>query len=275
MAAIVTNKFRVHNAEQFYESFGGSSSREASGTASTYYVFVGRPQQFSSTTGGGTDASPPTPVENPQEEYRHFRDMLAAKKVTSSDISFVVPRRNWTTATVYDEYRHDYSSTVTSTSSATTLFDATFYVMTDDYRVYKCMFNNSGAASTVEPTGTGNTEFTTGDSYVWKYMYTMTTTQVQNFLTSDFMPVIDSLGTVSCGSQCTVSSNAVDGEIRHIKITTAGVGYTNGTYTSVPIRGDGSSGTCTVVISGGAVTSVTVTAPVSYTHLTLPTNREV
>ena len=72
MAEIVTNKFRIHNAEQFYESFGGSSSQEASGTASTYYLFVGRPQQFSTTTGGGTDASPPTPVDNPQEEYRHL-----------------------------------------------------------------------------------------------------------------------------------------------------------------------------------------------------------
>lgn len=263
MAAIVTNKFRIHNAEQFYESFGEAA-------ASTYYVFIGRPQQFSTTTGGGTDASPPTPNDSVTDEYRHFRDMLAAKKVSTSDLSFVVPRRNWTSGTVYDEYRHDYSSSVTSTSGATTLFDSTFFVMTDEYKVYKCIGNNAGAAATVKPTSTGNTEFTLGDSYIWKYMYTMTTTQVQNFLTTDFMPVIDTLGTVSGGSQSTVSSNAVDGEIRHIKISTAGVGYTNGTYTSVPIRGNGSGGTCTVVVGGGAVTSVTVTAQgTGYTYATV------
>ena len=57
MAAIITNKFRIHNAEQFYESFGESA-------ASTYYLFVGRPQAFSTATGGGTDISVPTPVDN-------------------------------------------------------------------------------------------------------------------------------------------------------------------------------------------------------------------
>jgi len=265
MAAIVTNKFRIHNAEQFYESFGEAS-------ASTYYVFVGRPQQFSSTTGGGTDASPPTPIDSVTDEYRSFRDMMAAKKVTTSDISFVVPRRTWTAGVTYDYYRHDYSSTNQSNSGASSLFDSTFYVMTSDYKVYKCMDNNSNSAVTAgnEPTSTSNTEFSTGDSYVWKYMYTMTTTQVQNFLTADFMPVADTLGTITGGSQSTVSSNAVNGEIRRIKITTAGVGYTNGTYTSVPIRGDGSGGTCTVTISGGAVTAVAVTAQgTNYTYATV------
>ena len=254
MAAIVTNKFRIHNAEQFYESFGEAA-------ASTYYLFVGRPQQFSTTTGGGTDASPPTPIDNPQEEYRHFRDMLAAKLVATSDVSFVVPRRNWTVGIVYDEYRHDYSSTNQSTSSQSTLFDSTFYVMTDEYKVYKCMFNNSGAVTVTQPTSTSNTEFTTAtDNYKWKYMYTMSTTQVQNFLTADFMPVVDTKGTITGISQSTVSSNAVNGEIRHI----------NATYTGVPIRGDGTSGECTVTITGGAVTAVSVTTQgTNYTYATI------
>ena len=63
-------------------------------------------------------------------------DVVAAKKIASTDVSRVVPRRNWTTGTVYDYYRHDYgqyikgssSSLVTADSGATQLFDATFYV---------------------------------------------------------------------------------------------------------------------------------------------------
>jgi hypothetical protein len=51
---------------------------------------------------------------------------------------FVLPRRNWTTGTVYDYYRHDYGNYITGTtttvqsanSGATNLFDATFYVLT-------------------------------------------------------------------------------------------------------------------------------------------------
>ena len=67
MSAIITNKFRVHNAEQFYESFS-----EAAPT--TYYLWIGRPQAFSTVTGGGTDSAPPTPTDTVGDEYRYFRD---------------------------------------------------------------------------------------------------------------------------------------------------------------------------------------------------------
>ena len=109
MAAIVTNKFRLNNALQFYESFG-----EASPTV--YYLFVGRPQPFGAATGGGTDSAPPTPIDNVVDEMMYFRDMIAAKKITSSDVSYACPRHNWTTGTVYDYYRGDYGATVNSST---------------------------------------------------------------------------------------------------------------------------------------------------------------
>ena len=62
MAAIVTNSFRHNNALQFYESFSETNK-------TTYYLFVGRPQPWSATTGGGTDASPPTPLDNGDDPY--------------------------------------------------------------------------------------------------------------------------------------------------------------------------------------------------------------
>ena len=257
MPAIITNKFRIHNQEQFVESFTESS-------ANVYYLGIGRPQAFATSTrpdgrteNQGTDASPLTPIDSVGDEFYTFDDMLAAKKVSSTDISIVVPRRNWTTATVYDYYRHDYGNRVTGTtgaqsanSGATNLFDATFYVMSSSYNVYKCVDNNSAANSTVEPTGTSSSILTTGDGYKWKYMYTLSATQQSNFISTDFMAV---------ATNSTVSSAATDGAVNIVKIKTAGSGGTNGTHTSVPIRGDGSSGLATVVVSGGAVTSVTVT----------------
>jgi len=259
MPAIITNKFRIHNQEQFVESFTESA-------ANVYYLGIGRPQAFATSTrpdtrtdNEGTDASPLTPVDSIGDEFYHFDDMLAAKKVTSSDVSIVIPRRNWATGTVYDYYRHDYgnrvtggTSTQTANSGATSLFDATFYVMSSAFNVYKCLDNNSNANSTVEPTGTSSSILTTGDGYKWKYMYTLSATQQSNFLSTDFMAV---------ATNSTVSSAAVDGAVNIVKIKTAGSGGTNGTHTGVPIRGDGSSGVASVVVSGGAVTSVTVTTP--------------
>ena len=258
MAAIITNKFRIHNQEQFVESFSESSPN-------VYYLGIGRPQAFTTSTRGdsrtefeGSDTSPPTPIDSNYEEFNTFNDLLAAKKVTSSDASIVIPRRNWATGTTYDYYRHDYghfvtgstSSVQTAASGATTLFDSNFYVMTDDFNVYKCIENGGDSASTVKPTGTSTSILSTGDDYKWKYMYTLSASQQTNFLSTDFMAV---------STNSTVSAAAVDGALSHVRIKTAGSGGTNGSHTSVPIRGDGSSGAATVTISGGAVTAVTIT----------------
>ena len=81
-------------------------------------------------------------------------------------------------------------------------------------------------------------------------MYTLSASQQANFLSTDFMGV---------ATNSTVSSAAVDGAINIVKIKSAGTGGTNGSHTSIPIRGDGSSGTVTVTISSNAISAVTVT----------------
>ena len=265
MPAIITNKFRIHNSEQFQEAF-----TEASGN--TFYLGIGRPQPFGTSTRGdgrtnneGTDALPVTPADNENTQNFTYDDMLACKKVASTNAGFVIPRRNWTTATVYDYYRHDYGEYITGTttaqtsnSGAVTLYDATFYVLSAARNVYKCLDNNSGGTSTVEPTGTSTTILATADGYKWKYIYTLTAAQQAEFLSVDFMAV---------GTNGTVNAAAVDGAINVIKIKTAGSAGTDGTHASVPIRGDGSSGVCSVTIASGAVTAVTVTTPgTGYTY---------
>ena len=259
MPAIITNKFRRHNAQQFVESF--------SETANTvYYMGLGRPQPYATSTRGdsrteneGTDTSPLTPVDSIQDEFFYFDDLLAAKRITTSDVSFAIPRRNWTTGTTYDYYRHDYGNRITGTtttqaanSGATNLFDATFYVLSSANNVYKVLDNNSNAASTVEPTGTSTSILTTGDGYKWKYMYSLSASQQVNFLSTDFMAV---------ATDSTVSAAAVDGAINLVKIKTAGSGGSNGTHTNIDIRGDGTGGKVSVTVGSGAVTGVTVTTP--------------
>ena len=257
MPAIITNKFRRHNAEQFVESFTEAASTK-------YYLSIGRPQPFDTLTRGdlrtenqGVDTGPLSPVDSIGDEFYYYDDLLAAKLVQTSDISYVIPRRNWTTGTVYDYYRHDYGNRITGTTSiqtansgATTLFDTTFYVLTTARNVYKCLDNNNNAASTTEPTGTSTSILTTADGYKWKYMYTLTASQQANFLSTDFMAV---------ATDSTVSSAAVNGAISVVKIKSAGTGGTNGTYTSIAIRGDGTGGTISATVSGGVVTAVSVT----------------
>ena len=94
MPAIITNKFRIHNQEQFVESFTESSPN-------VYYLGIGRPQAFATSTRGdsrtdnsGSDSAPLTPVDSIGDEFYTFDDMLAAKKVTSSDVFVDYSRHN-------------------------------------------------------------------------------------------------------------------------------------------------------------------------------------
>ena len=268
MPAIITNKFRIHNSEQFSESFS-----EASGNV--YYLGIGRSIPFSTATRGdsrtdnqGTDVLPITPADNANAESFTYDDLLAVKRVTSSDVAFVAPRRNWQTGTTYDIYRHDYGERITGTttqqsanSGVFNLFDANFYVLNSARNVYKCLDNNNNSASTVEPTGTDTIVLSTADGYKWKYMYTMSASEQSNFLSTDFMAV---------STNGSVSSNAVDGSIDIVKIKTAGSGGTDGTHTNIPIRGDGTGGVVSVTVTSGAVTSVAVTTAGSgYTFATI------
>ena len=158
MPAIITNKFRINNAEQFLESFTEASPN-------VYYLGIGKPQAHATQTRGdsrtenlGTDTSPLTPEDSVANEFYTFDDALAAKKITSSDISQVIPRRDWTTGTVYDYYRHDYGAFVTGTtttqtanSGASSLFDATYYVVSSAFNGYKVLdYNGDGILSSTD-----------------------------------------------------------------------------------------------------------------------------
>ena len=239
MSAIITEKFRKHNATQFYESFSEAS-------ASVYYLFIGKATAFTTATTTGSDSSPPTPADAVGETHYYAWDsMLAGKKITSSDISYALPRRNWANSTTYDMYKHNISSSSTSTSGASNLFDSTYYFMTSDFRVYKVLDNNGGTAySGAEPTSTSNSTFALG-GYVLKYMYTISASDTAKYLTTDYIPV---------STDSTVSAAATDGAIESL-VVTAGSGYTDGTYYSA-VYGDGTSqGT-----SSGAVVRITVSS---------------
>ena len=253
MAAIITNKFRINNAEQFVESFSESA-------ATTYYLFIGRAHSWATdadvqgnSINEGTDASPPTPNDDVTSEFYNYDDMIGAKLISSSDVSHVIPRRNWTTGTTYDMYEHNISSSNAANSGATNLFDSTYFVMNSSNAVYKVIENDGATASTVEPTSTSNSIFETSDGYRWKYMYSLTSAETLNFMSTDFIHV---------STDSTVSAAAVDGALDTILVVAGGSSFTTSsgsTISAIPIRGDGTGGIASVTISSGAVATATVT----------------
>ena len=236
MASLVTSKFRVHNAQQFAEAFTETSN-------TVMYLFVGKNNAWTN------DNSPPTPVNSTANvEYAPWRDMYAAKRITSSDVTHAAPRYDWTSGTVYVYYDDTDTNLIESDN---------FYVMTEDYNVYKCLWNASGAASTTKPTGVSTSPFTAADGYIWKYMYTVTTAKALKFLTNDYIPV-QTLASDGGEDQWDVQTAAVDGGIHVVKVTAGGTGYASAP--AVTITGDGTGATANSTITANVVTAVTITA---------------
>jgi len=196
----ITKQFNTHNAKQFVESISEQAN-------SLYYVFAGRHVPWPS------DINPPTPSGSEEDTYYQiYRDMVFGKKVNAVDVKHMVDNNAWTSGTVYNQY--------TNTAAALTNF---FVVVPESggYSVFKCLFNNKGAASTSQPTKAATTAdddvyITTADKYQWVLMYFMTDADHSKFATASKVPII---------ANTAVEANAVSGAIDVINVNTGGSRY--------------------------------------------------
>ena len=75
--------------------------------------------------------------------------MIALKKLNSDDIARVVRKITWSSGTTYEMYRDDYSrSNLSPQTSSTNLYDANYYVMNQNFRVYVCLQNGTNPENT-------------------------------------------------------------------------------------------------------------------------------
>lgn len=231
MAAIITTPFRVLNAENFKEDVTGSS----------VYLTIGKSDVWSNATSDLTDTTPFVPGDHIDDTSESFQQLLGMKRITSSDISHVVPRYNYDDGQTY----------VAWDSNDSDIFDERFYVVTrSEFKVYKCIKAGSSVTS-VQPVHTGVAPVTLGDGYTWKYMYTITTADSEKFLTNSYMPVKTlqvstpladtSVDFPQQSSQILSASNANAAGIERIEVTNAGTGYSS--KPTVTISGDGTGAT--------------------------------
>ena len=260
MAAIITDQLRILNTKDFVASVAS--------TTNSYYTWIGLPNPTQ--VDSDWNVTPPDPKDSFNQENDYWDTMIALKKISTSDVKQVVSKNAWTSGITYDMYRNDITSTnLSKPSNATNLYDANYFVMNSDYKVYICLQNGTdpdnpdGRASLDEPTFTDlepRAAGTSGDGYIWKYLYTIKQGDIIKFDSTDFMPVPKDWSTNA--ADAAVRDNASSsGQLKIVTITNRGVGLgtANQTYTKVPIKGDGTGAEATVVInSNSKVESVTV-----------------
>lgn len=196
MKRLIKTNFNVDAAKSFINSVKYDSS---------YYMFAAN--------SGESEPNINMPVDSKSADVSLYDSMLFGKRVKFDDIKLCTKRYDWKEKEVYDMY-----------DDLIDLTDKRYYVMVKSglgFKVYKCLFNNGGAESLVEPFGTSTEPFETmDDGYVWKYMYEISSFYTTRFINNTNIPVFE---------QEEVISSAKPGTIDIIKVEDAGLGYSNWT----------------------------------------------
>jgi hypothetical protein len=276
MSALVTDQFRILNASNFVDSVEDSSN--------SYYVFVGLSNPTAS--GFGRDSNwnttPPNPTDNIDYLNHYESTVLFGKKITSANIRRVVRRIDWVKGTKYEMYRPDYSVVNPSPiTGSMRLYDANYYVVNSDYRVYICVDNGSsginttGNASQDEPTFTDlepSPAGESGDGYVWKYLYTISPSDIIKFDSIEYITVPNDWSTSTDSQVVAVRENGDstlnDNQIKKVYIQSQGSGYTLQSGQSCNIIGDGSGASVSVEVnaSGSITDAVVISGGKNYTY---------
>jgi hypothetical protein len=264
MPAIISDQFRILNAANFVAGVAD--------TTQSYYTFLGLPNSGDVGLGyGTTDWNSNTPA--PKDGFKEYNDvydtMIALKKMGTGDIKRMVRKYSWVAGTVYEMYKHNYTRENLSPQTASTnLYDCRYYVVNSQFKVYVCINNGQSPSSPIgkqsldEPTFTDlepRAAGTSGDGYIWKYLYTIVPTDIIKFDSIDYIPVPNDWGT---GDTADVKNAAVDGKIETALIVNAGGGYQpiSTTFNNIPILGDGTGGKASITIDAqGKVNNITVT----------------
>ncbi len=221
MTKLITASFNSHLLNQLAESIYETANN-------SYYLYVAEHVERTSNT-------IPTPVNKVKTTYVDvYRDMLFGKRLGVTNFTKIVDNNPWASGTTFDMYDDDDDD----------LFDdLNFYTVVDEtgfLHVYKCLDNNMNAESTSQPTfshvtGSNSTLYQTSDGYRWKYMYSFSDTQDDQFSTQAFIPVI---------ANTTVTGLATAGSIDIVKIEDGGKNYNNyltGTFSGAELRISGNS----------------------------------
>ena len=233
----MTTAYSVFKAK-FKKTIADAIYQEVTSKTALYYHWFGKENPWTDFLSPFIPSSegdyPGQPSDNFRYDLHVRRDILTAKKIKPSDVSYVVRRIDWSYGTVYDMYDDAYTPPPPgygygpAYSGATRLEDANFYVLTTEYNVYKCIWNADDSPSTVMPSGTTPDVFDTSDGYKWKFMYSIPVSLRNRFLSSTYMPITTALN----------AAYFAGGSITSVNIEASGANY-DPLHTSAVITGDG------------------------------------
>ena len=266
MAALITDDFRLFNADNFIESVTDPNN--------SYYIFVGLPNPVGAGYGRSLNWNndPPNPIDSFAYIRHSYDTMMYGRRITPGNIKRVIRRINWIKGTRYDQYRDDYSvNNVSPNTGSTRLYDANYYIINSEFKVYICLSNGSSGNNPkgngsedepnfvdTEPSAAGSS----GDGYIWKYLFTVSPSDVIKFDSTDYITVPNDWTTTDNSQIVSIreSGDSVinDSQLKQIYVDVTGVGYAGGVGQELPIIGDGEGARAIIDVNSGRITNAII-----------------
>ena len=271
MAAILTERFRVVLSENFRQRVAlGEDPQFVDANGNRTVSDVGL-YLFFAKSDGWPNGQVPNPIDNQEAAFNIYDQMIGLKKIPSSEIRSVIPNKTWSANTVYDIYRHNYGSILSISDNVTNyvegnnteihLYETNFYVVTSEYKVYKCLNNNNNSPSTQEPSSTTSAPYRESDGYVWKYMFSVNANDFEKFKSDEYIPIPETSTITQNISNAILPTSNYGGAIYNVVIKAGGTNYT--ANSEFDIIGDGTGGKVRVISTDatGSITSIKVINP--------------
>jgi hypothetical protein len=249
---IITNGAKISQVEQVFFSPVAVVPPFTDIPLGTLYCFLARVDPWPD------ENNPSMPTQDVKAIKSVFKNMFVARHITSNQISPVIKRVDWSSGTSYDAY-DDTVDMFALDNNGNPMFS--FYIKNSYDQVFKCLWNNNGQPSTVEPyfqpgNYSTNNIFQGADMYKWKYMYTIDAGSKLKFMDTSWIPVPVGSNTPN------PFTPAGSGSIDVINVINGGQLYDPAnSVIDVTVTGDGTGATAVAVVDGNAIKDIVVTNP--------------
>lgn len=206
--------------------------------------------------------------DNTLNDEELYSKVIAKQKITLYDKFYVANKNTWQTGNILNEY-----------PSANSHYIA-------DNKVFLCIQNNNGGTTTVKPNKTSKFNFTTSDGYVWRYLFTIQTDDLLNYirlvdtfnaisiknsvarpsnydlsaLTFDTQPTLSIISTTGNGATVSSTYDNTTKKLNNVYVTNGGNNYSERDYLLITETATGSGGDVQIEITNGVI-SVTGFTP--------------
>lgn len=176
-------------------------------------------------------------------EHLTINNSILFNKLNSLDVYMCFDRINWEKGKTFPQYDSEDLSNKC-------------YVITSKHKVYKCLFNLNGTTSKYEPDHETFEPKVYIDGYKWKYLYTLSSREIHNYLSDKYIPInpeplINSV-------QYQTEYYSVGGTIDSIEMTNYGSNYTTA---RIEIEGDGTGAGAVPTIIDGTIMAIKIVNP--------------